>query len=142
VENVRTPDPSKVLLIPTSQASAFGVYDRSAACTVIICPKAKLDVLIKKEDPMALKLAMMTAIAVTALAFAIGTGTANAHGGGGGFHSGFRGFHGSLGRDRRFVGRGFRFDPYYGYGGYYGPGCYVYDYTSYTPYGCYTGYSY
>jgi hypothetical protein len=127
VENVRTPDPSKVLLIPTSQASAFGVYDRSAACTVIICPKTKLDVLIKKEDPMALKLAMMTAIA---------------HGGGGGFHSGFRGFHGSLGRDRRFVGRGFRFDPYYGYGGYYGPGCYVYDYTSYTPYGCYTGYSY
>jgi len=115
----------------------------------------KSDVAIEMEGPMTRKLALATAIAVIALTSPVGIGTTEAHGfggggfhggfggfHGGGFHRGFGGFHGSFGRDGRFFGRGFygyRFAPYYGYGGYYYPGCYGYGYA---PYGCYGGYGY
>jgi hypothetical protein len=113
----------------------------------------KSDVAIEMEGPMTRKLALAAAIAVIALTSPVGIGTTEAHGfGGGGFHGGFGGFHGGGfhggfgGFHRGFGGfhrgfGGFRggFAPYYGYGGYYFPGCYGYGYT---PYGCYGGYGY
>ena len=81
---------------------------------------------------MTRKLALATAIAVIALTSPVGICTTEAHGfGGGGFHGG--GFH------RGFGGFHRGFAPYYGYGGYYFPGCNGYGYT---PYGCYGGYGY
>jgi hypothetical protein len=106
----------------------------------------KSDVAIEKEGPMTRKLALATAFAVIALTSPVGIGTTEAHGfGGGGFHGGSGGFHGGgfhggFGGFHRGFG-GFRggFAPYYGYGGYYFPGCYGYGYA---PYGCYGGYGY
>jgi hypothetical protein len=106
----------------------------------------KSDVAIEMEGPMTRKLALATAIAVIALTSPVGIGTTEAHGfggggfHGGGFHGGFGGFHRGFGGFHRGFG-GFRggFAPYYGYGGYYFPGCYGYGYA---PYGCYGGYGY